>query len=41
VFSQFEPIDARGPALMVDVTGDDKPDLLRLDGAELRVWVQQ
>lgn len=41
VFSQFELIDAGGPALMVDVTGDGKPDLLRLDGAELRVQVQQ
>jgi hypothetical protein len=41
VFSQFEDIDATGPALMVDVTGDGKPDLLRIAGAELKVRVQQ
>jgi hypothetical protein len=40
VFTQFEEIDARGPSLMADVTGDGKPDLLRLDGGELKVRVQ-
>lgn len=40
VFTQFEAIDARGPWLVVDVTGDGKPDLLRLDGGELKVRVQ-
>jgi hypothetical protein len=40
VFTQFEGIDAGGPSLVVDVTGDGKPDLLRLAGAELKVRVQ-
>jgi hypothetical protein len=41
VFSQFDAIDAGGPALAVDVTGDGKPDLLRIVGTDLRVRVQQ
>jgi len=41
VFSQFEDLDATGPALMADITGDGKPDLLRIAGTELKVRVQQ
>lgn len=41
VFTQFEPIDASGPALMVDVTADGKPDLVRVDGTALKVRVQR
>lgn len=40
VFTQFEAIDAGGPSLVADVTGDGKPDLLRLAGTELKVRVQ-
>lgn len=39
VFSQFDAID--GPAVAADVTGDGKPDLLRIAGGELRVRVQR
>jgi hypothetical protein len=41
VFSQFDPLEGGGPALFADVTGDGKPDLLRIVGTELRVRVQQ
>ena len=39
LFTQFETID--GPAVAVDITGDNRLDLLRLVGGELRVRVQQ
>jgi len=38
--TQKEPIDATPPALLVDVTGNAKLDLLRLSGTDLIVRVQ-
>lgn len=40
VFTQFEAINAAGPLVLRDVTGDGKLDLVRLDGTNLRVRVQ-
>jgi hypothetical protein len=40
-FTQFEDIGSGGPVLVVDVTGDTKPDLLRIVGTELKVRVHQ
>jgi hypothetical protein len=41
VFSQFDELDLAGRLLAADVTGDGKPDLLRLSGGELMVRVQR
>ncbi|HLL22721.1 MAG TPA: VCBS repeat-containing protein [Kofleriaceae bacterium] len=41
VFTHVEPIAAAQPAQLVDVTGDGKLDLVRLDGATVKVRVQQ
>lgn len=40
VFTQVEEIGSGGVVLAADVTGDGKPDLLRLVGNELKVRVQ-
>lgn len=40
VFTQVEPLDASGPAAVVDVSGDGKPDLLRVVGSDLVVRLQ-
>ena len=40
VFTQVDPIGAGTVVLAADVTGDGKPDLLRLTGNELKVRVQ-
>ncbi len=39
-FTQKEPINATQPAILVDVTGNGKLDLLRLSGTDLVVRVQ-
>ena len=41
VFSQFEDLGDGGPLVAVDVTGDQKPDLLRINGTELKVRVHR
>lgn len=41
VFSQFDELDLAGRMLAADVTGDGKPDLLRIGGGELMVRVQR
>lgn len=40
VFTQVETIDAARPAILGDVNGDAKPDLLRLVGTDLQVRLQ-
>ncbi len=37
VFTQVEPLSAGGPAKLVDVNGDTKPDLVRIDGTNIKV----
>lgn len=39
VFTQVEPLAVGTVAQLVDVTGDDKPDLVRLDGTSVKVRV--
>lgn len=39
-FTQVEAINAKEPVVLVDVTGDGKPDLLRLEGTALKVRTQ-
>jgi len=41
VFTQVEPLAAQLPAQLFDVTGDGKLDLVRVDGASVKVRVQQ
>lgn len=37
VFTQVEQLSAAPPSALVDVTGDDKPDLVRIDGTTVKV----
>jgi len=37
VFTQIENINAKAPVVLVDVTNNGKPDLLRLEGTALKV----
>jgi hypothetical protein len=39
VFTQVEQLTAAKPAQLVDVTGDDKADLVRIDGTSVKVRV--
>jgi len=39
-FTQVEAINAKEPVVLLDVTGDGKPDLLRLEGTALKVRTQ-
>lgn len=40
VFTQVESVNATAPVLLVDVNGNGKPDLLRLEGNALKVRLQ-
>jgi hypothetical protein len=40
VFTQIENINAKSPVILVDVTNNGKPDLLRLEGTALKVRVE-
>jgi hypothetical protein len=40
VFTQVEPLDAAQPAVLADVNGNGKVDLLRLSGTDLVVRLQ-
>ena len=40
VFTQVEPLTAPQPAKFIDVNGDDKPDLVWLDGTSVKVRLQ-
>ncbi len=40
VFTQVESINATAPVLLVDINGNGKPDLLRLEGTALKVRLQ-
>ncbi|MBS1123403.1 MAG: Repeat domain in Vibrio, Colwellia, Bradyrhizobium and Shewanella [Deltaproteobacteria bacterium] len=40
VFSQVESVNATAPVLLVDLDGNGKPDLLRLEGTALKVRMQ-
>lgn len=41
VFTQFTPLAITSPYAFVDLTKDGKPDLVRVDGAMLKVRIQQ
>ena len=41
VFTQFTPLTITSPYALVDLTKDGKPDLVRVDGASLKVRIQQ
>jgi hypothetical protein len=40
VFTQVESVNATAPVLLVDINGNGKPDLLRLEGTALKVRLQ-
>lgn len=40
IFTQVEAINASAPAKFIDVNGDSRPDLVRLDGTDVKVRLQ-